>query len=64
MCWLNQLVGEKDLLTLSHDEREFIVRRMECVLDSSPEVAELLTKEIGAVFSAMGKDIRPAAARG
>ena len=46
MAFLNQLLSETDLLKLSHEEREFLVQRIDHELDTSPEIREIVASSL------------------
>lgn len=56
MALLNQLLSEKDLAQLSNDEREFLVQRIDHVLDTSKEIRDVVAKSLPSALKALGKE--------
>lgn len=47
---INILLAEHDLSKLSRDQREFLVQRIDHLLDTDPEIREIIAKKLhGAV---------------
>ena len=55
MALLNQLLSERDLAQLSNDQREFLVQRIDHVLDTSKEIRQIVAKELPTALNALGK---------
>ncbi len=56
MAYLNQLLSEKDLASLTSDERQFLVERIDSVLDTHPDVRKLVTERLQSALGALGKE--------
>ena len=62
MAYLNQLLSAADLAKLSESEREFLVQRIDHVLDTHPDVRRLVADGVKESLDALQKSslhIRP-----
>lgn len=55
MAYLNQFLTTSDLASLSEGEREFLVQRIDHVLDTHPEVRQLVAEGLKESLSALKK---------
>ena len=56
MAYLNQLLSAADLASLSENERAFIVERIDHVLDTHPDVRQLVAEGLKDSLGALQKD--------
>lgn len=58
MALLNQLLSEDDLARLSRDNVEFLVDRIDTILNESPEVQKLIASKLESAVGLVAPDAR------
>lgn len=58
MALLNMLLSEKDLAQLSRDHVEFLVDRIDHILNESPEVQDLIASKLQPTVQLVAPDAR------
>ena len=56
MAYLNQFLSTQDLAALSENERQFLVERIDHVLDNHPDVREKVADGLKEALGAIRKD--------